>query len=115
MIVFPFPYLFPITSTYFPTAQENTHTQKSKPYPEGSRWHSLPRNAELDTRDTPIPPTKPRSFAYLYWKQQRRFPMLETFIQWFLIGAAIKLIYEVFYAKAGRRRTIKDQGTPCRS
>jgi len=35
--------------------------------------------------------------------------MLETFIQWFLIGAAIKLIYEIFYAKTGRRRRAWDQ------
>jgi len=37
--------------------------------------------------------------------------MLETFIQWILIGAAIKLIYEVFYAKTRRRRMIKDQAS----
>jgi hypothetical protein len=37
--------------------------------------------------------------------------MLETLIQWFLIGTAIKLIYEVFYAKTGLRRRIKDQAS----
>ena len=37
--------------------------------------------------------------------------MLETVIQFFLIGAAIKLTYELFYAKTRRRRKIKDQAS----
>ena len=36
--------------------------------------------------------------------------MLETFIQWFLIGAAIKVIYEMYTSKTGRRR-LKDKTT----
>jgi hypothetical protein len=36
--------------------------------------------------------------------------MLETSIQWLLIGTAIKVIYEMNTSKAGRRRT-KDQAS----
>jgi len=36
--------------------------------------------------------------------------MLETFIAWFLIGSAIKIIYELHTSKTGRRRT-KDKTT----
>ena len=36
--------------------------------------------------------------------------MLETFIAWFLIGTAIKVIYEMNTSKAGRRKT-KDQAS----
>jgi hypothetical protein len=36
--------------------------------------------------------------------------MLETFFAWFLIGTAIKVIYEMNTSKAGRRKT-KDQAS----
>jgi len=36
--------------------------------------------------------------------------MLETFIAWFLIGTAIKIIYELHTSKTGRRR-VKNQAS----